>query len=96
MICTHGWNIGQAPEGYYYYYNTTTQGTCNTLNMAGLLNKPLIAIITWRNKSNVRFSNSTELIRSIKFDFIRSRMKLNSQKKYTNRTKSNIQRFDDH
>ena len=46
MICTHGWNIGQAPEGYYYYYNTTTQGTCNTLNMAGLLNKPLIAIIT--------------------------------------------------
>jgi len=26
MQCTHGWNIGQAPEGYYYYYNTTTQG----------------------------------------------------------------------
>jgi len=25
MICTHGWNIGQALEGYYYYYNTTTQ-----------------------------------------------------------------------
>jgi len=26
MQCTHGWNIGQAPEGYYYYYNATTQG----------------------------------------------------------------------
>jgi len=27
MQCTHGWNIGQAPEGYYYYYNTTTQAS---------------------------------------------------------------------
>lgn len=26
MKCSHGWNIGQAPEGYYYYYNTDTQG----------------------------------------------------------------------
>lgn len=26
MQCSHGWNIGQAPEGYYYYYNATTQG----------------------------------------------------------------------
>lgn len=26
MHCNHGWNIAQAPEGYYYYYNTATQG----------------------------------------------------------------------
>ncbi|PFX14426.1 WW domain-binding protein 4 [Stylophora pistillata] len=25
MNCNHGWNIAQAPEGYYYYYNTATQ-----------------------------------------------------------------------
>lgn len=25
MTCSHGWNIGKAPEGYYYYYNTETQ-----------------------------------------------------------------------
>lgn len=27
MQCTHGWNIAQAPEGYYYYYNTVTQAS---------------------------------------------------------------------
>lgn len=27
MQCSHGWNIGQAPEGYYYYYNATTQAS---------------------------------------------------------------------
>lgn len=26
MQCMHGWNISQAPHGYYYYYNSTTQG----------------------------------------------------------------------
>lgn len=30
MTCSHGWNIGKAPEGYYYYYNTETQGKCDT------------------------------------------------------------------
>lgn len=27
MHCNHGWNIAQAPEGYYYYYNTATQAS---------------------------------------------------------------------
>lgn len=27
MNCNHGWNIAQAPEGYYYYYNTATQAS---------------------------------------------------------------------
>ncbi|XP_068717929.1 WW domain-binding protein 4-like [Montipora capricornis] len=27
MKCSHGWNIGQAPEGYYYYYNAATQAS---------------------------------------------------------------------
>ncbi|KAJ7377121.1 WW domain binding protein 4 [Desmophyllum pertusum] len=61
MQCSHGWNIGQAPEGYFYYYNETTQEILRRITQPAKSNKLTCSVQNEKKRSNEKETKQEEV-----------------------------------